>query len=176
MLALIAMSPSGALVANLCGYVVGVAVSAAVTGLLLKMDKTPDDEADMASALPSPGASSAAAADRVGVAHTEFGDQTIRNVVFACDAGMGSSVMAESILRTKLQKAALLDVTVKHVAVADLRDPADLFLTSAGLRDRVEATLAKQGIEAPVIGLENLLDGQAYSELVERIQKNNQGK
>lgn len=174
MFALIAMSPRGALFPNLAGYAVGVVVSAAVTGLLLKLERNKgEDEEESAVPVPSTG-HVVSAVSQSAAGSIAFGNQPIRTVVFACDAGMGSSVMAESILKTKLTKAAL-QVSVKHVAVADLEDPADLFLTSAGLKDRVEATLVKKGISAPVIGLENLLDNKAYTDLVERIQQNNQG-
>ena len=36
----------------------------------------------------------------------------IKNIVFACDAGMGSSAMGASVLRNKIKKTGIDDVTV----------------------------------------------------------------
>ena len=41
-------------------------------------------------------------------------------VIFACDAGMGSSAMGATLLRTKLKAAGIADVTVINQAVAEL--------------------------------------------------------
>src|SRR5690606_36956043 len=40
------------------------------------------------------------------------GDREIRSIVFACDAGMGSSAMGASVLRKKIQTAGHGEVTV----------------------------------------------------------------
>ena len=47
----------------------------------------------------------------------------ITNVVFACDAGMGSSAMGAAVLQKKFKKAGLTDITVSHASVSEV--PAD---------------------------------------------------
>ncbi|MGQ7483011.1 PTS mannitol transporter subunit IIB, partial [Streptococcus suis] len=47
-------------------------------------------------------------------------DRRIENVVFACDAGMGSSAMGASVLRNKFKKAGIDGVTVTNQAIANL--------------------------------------------------------
>ena len=44
----------------------------------------------------------------------------VKNIVFACDAGMGSSAMGASVLRNKIKKAGIDDVTVVNKAIANL--------------------------------------------------------
>ena len=44
----------------------------------------------------------------------------IRSIVFACDAGMGSSAMGASVLRKKIQAAGHGEVTVINKAISDL--------------------------------------------------------
>ena len=50
------------------------------------------------------------------------GPGPIRNIVFACDAGMGSSAMGASVLRRKVHGAGFTDVTVINKAIANLTD------------------------------------------------------
>lgn len=177
--ALIALSPRGGIFPNLAGYAVGLAVACLVTGLLLKIgSQDPDDDEALEALQEATNSAVAGSAPTPPqtVSGVAFGSQEVRTIVFACDAGMGSSAMAESIMRNKLTKAGLVDVTVSHEAVSDLSQPADLFLTSAGLKERVEKTLSDRGITAPVIGLANILDNDAYSKIVTQIEQNNQGK
>ncbi|WP_309069193.1 PTS mannitol transporter subunit IICB, partial [Microbacterium sp.] len=46
--------------------------------------------------------------------------QAIERVVFACDAGMGSSAMGASVLRNKFKAAGITDVSVTNKAIASL--------------------------------------------------------
>ncbi len=69
------------------------------------------------------------------------------NIVFACDAGMGSSAMGASVLRNKIKKAGIEGVTVVNKAIANLDDSADLVITQqradrprAGRRRRPRST------------------------------------
>ncbi len=60
----------------------------------------------------------------------------VKNIVFACDAGMGSSAMGASVLRNKIKKAGIEDVTVVNKAIANLDASADLVITQNQLTDR----------------------------------------
>lgn len=62
--------------------------------------------------------------------------QTIQNVIFACDAGMGSSAMGAGVLRKKVQQAGVEGVTVTNKAIANLDGTADLVVTQAQLTER----------------------------------------
>ncbi|HXD61479.1 MAG TPA: PTS mannitol transporter subunit IICB, partial [Lacisediminihabitans sp.] len=44
----------------------------------------------------------------------------IQNIVFACDAGMGSSAMGATVLRNKIKKAGIEGVTVTNKSIANL--------------------------------------------------------
>jgi PTS system mannitol-specific IIB component len=58
---------------------------------------------------------------------------SVRKLVVACDAGMGSSVMLASQLKRELRK---LPVTVEHHPVASIPADADVVLCHAGLAER----------------------------------------
>ena len=59
--------------------------------------------------------------------------EPIHKIVFACDAGMGSSAMGASVLRNKVKKAGFTDITVVNVAIANLTDDIDLIVTHQDL-------------------------------------------
>ncbi len=61
----------------------------------------------------------------------------VRLIVMACEAGMGSSLMAANQLK-KLAKKAKLDVTVVHAPVHNIPDAADVVLAHTGLAKQVK--------------------------------------
>ncbi|MFB3977740.1 PTS mannitol transporter subunit IICB [Microbacterium proteolyticum] len=116
-------------------------------------------------------ASTAAAADQVaGVSTT---DKPIHNIVFACDAGMGSSAMGASVLRNKIKKAGIENVTVVNKAIANL-DPAasDLVITQNQLTDRAKA----QTPDAIHVSVDNFMNSPKYDEVVEMVRAQHEAK
>ncbi len=61
----------------------------------------------------------------------------VKRVIVACDAGMGSSVMVASTLRSKLKKH---DVEVIHTPVDEIPDDASVVVCHKGLAARAQAT------------------------------------
>jgi PTS system mannitol-specific IIC component len=85
----------------------------------------------------------------------------VNKIVFACDAGMGSSAMGASILRNKVKKAGL-DITVINTAINNLPNDADVVVTHKDLTDRAKAKLPN----VTHISVENFLNSPKYDELV----------
>ena len=56
----------------------------------------------------------------------------VKLIVFACEAGMGSSLMGANQLK-KLVKKAKLDIAVVHSPVGQLSDDADVIVVHQGL-------------------------------------------
>lgn len=89
----------------------------------------------------------------------------INNIVFACDAGMGSSAMGASVLRNKLKKAGVADVKVTNQAIANLTGDADLIVTQNELTDR-----AKQKSPNSIhVSVDNFMNSPRYEEVVQRV-------
>lgn len=168
--ALIAVSPPDSMVVNVISYVAGAAVACLVGGIILKYDKTPEEAIDLAEY----GAEMPQVIDSTVKANPALAlDNSVNRVVFACDAGMGSSVMGESIMKTKLAKA-MLDIPVIHTAVAKIGenvDRGDVVITTRPLEERVRSELATAGIELPVFGVDNLLNGDAYDSIIGKIKR-----
>ncbi|MDJ0337736.1 PTS mannitol transporter subunit IICB [Cryobacterium sp. PH31-O1] len=92
----------------------------------------------------------------------------LRNIVFACDAGMGSSAMGASVLRNKIKKAGIEGVTVVNKAIANLDGTADLVITHQDLTDRAR-TKSPNSVH---ISVENFMNSPKYDEVVELIMLN----
>ncbi|MNB80728.1 PTS system mannitol-specific EIICB component [compost metagenome] len=89
----------------------------------------------------------------------------VRKIVFACDAGMGSSAMGASVLRKKLQSAGV-NLTVVNSAVSEIPADADIVFTQKTLTDRAIAS----NPNAEHISIDNFLKSPKYDELVERLK------
>lgn len=106
----------------------------------------------------------AAAAENAGQSPTTT-EPRITSIVFACDAGMGSSAMGATVLRNKLKKAGVDGVTVVNRAIANLDGSEDLVITHRDLTDRARA---KNG-RADHVSVDNFMASPAYDEVVARV-------
>jgi PTS system mannitol-specific IIC component len=95
--------------------------------------------------------------------------EPIRKIVFACDAGMGSSAMGASVLRNKIKKAGFNDVTVVNVAIANLDDTYDMVVTHKDLTLRARA----QTPSAQHVSVDNFMNSPKYDAIVEELQHTN---
>jgi mannitol PTS system EIICBA or EIICB component len=93
----------------------------------------------------------------------------IHNIVFACDAGMGSSAMGASILRNKVKKAGFDDVKVVNVAIANLTDDIDLVVTHQDLTPRAKDRTPS----AQHVSVDNFMNSPKYDAIVEELKRTN---
>lgn len=91
----------------------------------------------------------------------------INHVIFACDAGMGSSAMGASMLRNKFKKAGLTDINVTNTAINQLPSDAQLVITQKTLTDRA----IKKTPNAIHISVDNFLNSPRYEELLNSLKK-----
>jgi PTS system mannitol-specific IIB component len=94
---------------------------------------------------------------------TTIDGSTVRKVVVACDAGMGSSVMLASTVRKQLAKQG---VTVEHTSVQDIPKDADIVLTHAGLANRARGVVP----DVPVVAFQLFLGDPTVAKVVAAIQ------
>jgi PTS system mannitol-specific IIB component len=94
---------------------------------------------------------------------TTIDGSSIKKLIVACDAGMGSSVMLASTLKKQLAKNG---VTVEHSPVANIPSDADLVVTQAGLAERARGVV--NGI--PVVPFQLFLGDPAVAKVVKAIQ------
>ncbi len=96
----------------------------------------------------------------------------LNNIVFACDAGMGSSAMGASVLRNKIKKAGIDGVTVTNQAIANLDGSADLVITQNQLTDRAKA----QSPDSVHVSVDNFMNSPRYDEVVEMVRAQHEAK
>jgi PTS system mannitol-specific IIC component len=149
----------------------GAAASFVVASFLLKIDKTEEAEDQLVGATHQmealKGKSSSVASVLTGGAATAVAARPISAIVFACDAGMGSSAMGASVLRKKIHDAGHPEVTVVNKAIANLDDDYDIVVSHQDLTDR-----AKQRTPSAVhVSVDNFMGSPRYDEIVEMIEQ-----
>ncbi|HEX5144933.1 MAG TPA: PTS mannitol transporter subunit IICBA [Mycobacterium sp.] len=167
-IAVYAQTASGSYLGVTLSVLGAAAVSFAVASLLLKTDRS-EEEPDLAAATAEmeslKGKKSSVAGALVGSA----AGAPITSVVFACDAGMGSSAMGASVLRKKIQKAGFGNVTVVNQAISNLTDTYGLVVTHRDLADR-----ARQRTPSAVhISVDDFMNSPRYDEIVDLLGQTN---
>jgi mannitol PTS system EIICBA or EIICB component len=151
------------------------AVAALVGSLLLKMSKD-EDEGDLDKATSDmealKGKKSSVASVLTGAgAGVATLTRPVKTVVFACDAGMGSSAMGASILRKKIHDAGFKDVKVVNQAIANLTDTYDIIVTHKDLAKRAAPLVPS----AKLFTVDNFMGSPVYDDVVETVKAANSG-
>ena len=156
--------------------VLGAAAASFVVGFFLLKAGKKGGEDDLAAATASmeqmKGKKSSVSGQLTGGASAADVKGPIKNIVFACDAGMGSSAMGASVLRKKIQGAGFTDVTVVNKAIANLTDTFDLVVSHQDLTER-----AKQGTPSALhVSVDNFMASPRYDEVVDLLKRVNNGE
>lgn len=163
---MIAMSPKGGLLPVVSGILVSTLVTFIFGALLVnRNDNEKEDLGDAKIQLMSlKGAKIAPGVDCVTDQLKDI--SKIKKIAVACDAGMGSSAMGASKLRTAFIEAGL-DVKVFSCPIEQLDESVDLVITHQQLSARAVAKLP----QAYHIAISNFVDTSVYQELVTRISE-----
>jgi PTS system mannitol-specific IIC component len=89
----------------------------------------------------------------------------VNKIVFACDAGMGSSAMGANRLKKKLKAAGLKDIVVEHAPVDDVPSDAQLVISHVNLTERAKASAPK----ARHFSVTNFVNAPEYDEIVKEL-------
>lgn len=167
-IAILGMCPKGGYLPVLAGVAVATIVSFIVATPLLKIfGKDEDVEsaqakvADMKSQ--AKGVTSNQASDDAKVS-----GQKVKKIVFACDAGMGSSAMGASVLRKKLKQAGLDHIEVVHASVSEIPTDSQIVVTHEELKERAKTSHPN----AQLVLITNFMNAPQYDELVEQLKNN----
>jgi len=148
-MAVTAMTAKGSYLGMFLGVLVAAAVSFVVASFFLKRDKGEED--------------------LYTDAQTKMvnlkGKKGIDTVVFACDAGMGSSAMGASALRSKFKKAGL-NIEVIHTSLEEIPKDSKLVVTHKDLVSRAKARVP----QAEIVAITNFVGAPEYDQLVEKLK------
>ncbi len=172
------MTPAGSYFANIAGISVAAIVTFVLAVILLKMFAKDGEEGeqdamaaatakmqDMKAEAKGSGAAPAASPAAVS-APTEQKLRVIKKIIFACDAGMGSSAMGATKLRKKLRDAGFEGIEVKHSPVSEIPADADVVVTHNQLGERA----AQANATAHLVLIHNFLNAPEYDTLITQLK------
>jgi len=152
--ALLAMTPKGGYFAVLSGVLISTVVSFLIASIFVKRASAKQDDSQLEEAQ-----------ETVKELKGTKIKSVITKVIFACDAGMGSSAMGATTLRNKFQKAGL-KIEVINCAIEAIPADAQIVITHESLTERAK-TMA---VKAEHISISNFLTSPKYDELVNRLR------
>lgn len=173
-IAFLLMAPKGSTLAVLLGVVIAAVVSFVIAIPIIRLTGNKHEGSledasakmkDMKAA--SKGEAVSASADAIEQQTAAIPAEEIKHIVFACDAGMGSSAMGASVLKKKLQKAGL-DIEVTHASVSSIPPEAQIVVTHQDLKERA----MKSAPQARLVTITNFMTAPEYDELVESLKTN----
>ena len=143
------------------GVLAGALASFLVAAIILKSDNSEGDSLESAQAA-TKAAKAASKGKVIEAISSEISAESVKQIIFACDAGMGSSAMGASLLRDKVKKAGL-DIPVTNKAIANLQDTDfTLIVTQEELASR-----AKQRTPRAIhVAVDNFLTSPKYDEII----------
>ncbi|PAV31279.1 PTS mannitol transporter subunit IIBC [Virgibacillus profundi] len=172
------MASKGSYLGIALGVIVAAAVSFFLAALILKTSKTEEEDLSEATGkMEEMKGKKSSVTGALGQKDEETDAQAesqeeqekskdeINKIIFACDAGMGSSAMGSSLLKNKFKKADI-DIFVTNKAINEIPDDADIVITHKDLTDRAKMKLPT----AEHISVENFLNSPKYEELVQRLK------
>lgn len=163
-IAFMSMSPKSSMVVTFLGVLIAAAVSFVVSSPIVKMAGSRSLEDAQAKKDSMKAESKGAAPARTGA---EVATDAIKKIIFACDAGMGSSAMGATKFRNRI-KPLNLGITVSNTSVDNVPGDADVVVCQYILQDRA----AKSAPQARLVTLGNFLQDPnldaLYAELEER--------
>ena len=149
-IAFMSMSPKSSIVITALGVLIAAAVSFLVSSPIVKMagSKSLEDAQKKTSDMKAE--SKGQAAEVLSVADVKADD--IKKIVFACDAGMGSSAMGATKFRNRI-KPLNLGITVTNTSVDNVPADADVVVCQYILQDRA----VKSAPQARLVAIGNFL-------------------
>lgn len=150
--ALMAMAPKGGLLPVLAGVAVATVVSFLVAAPFVKKAAKSGKEENLEEAK-----------EKVKEMKN-INKSNIKKIVFACDAGMGSSAMGASKFKNKIKDLGL-GIEVVHSSVDEIPKDTDIVITHVTLIDRAR----KSAPNAEIIGIQNFLTDENIQGLYNKL-------
>ncbi len=192
--AILALTPRGNFIGVIADVLVATTVSFLVASVIIRRSSASDEAADEENLTIATGQMEAMKGSKSSVTGTLAQDGRtdedakndedgrtdgtvapkvgqVKTIVFACDAGMGSSAMGASLLRNKIEKAGLEDVSVTNASINNISDGTDLVITHKDLTDRARTKMPG----AIHISVDNFLGSPKYDQLVEQMKNGEDG-
>ncbi|WP_449621815.1 PTS mannitol transporter subunit IICBA [Robertmurraya sp. Marseille-Q9965] len=166
-LAITAVTPhhASAYIANFAGVIVAGVVSFIVSSFILKTGKQGEDDLEAAAQKMQEMKGKKSSVAGALTENQGAMPDNVSKIIFACDAGMGSSAMGASLLRKKVKEAGI-NVAVTNTSISNLPADAQIVITQEELTPRAR----KQVPNAYHISVDNFLSSPEYDKLISKLQ------
>ena len=161
--AILGMAAKGSHLSVILGVLAGAVVSFLVASVILKADKSEGESLEEAQAATQ--AAKAQAKGQAAPVSAEINTDNIKQIIFACDAGMGSSAMGASLLRDKVKKAGLT-IPVTNKAISNLTDEPNTLIVT---QEELAARAAQRTPSAVHVAVDNFLTSPKYDEIIAKL-------
>ena len=152
-IAFLAMAPKNKMLLIIIGVAIATAVSFVISSVIIRATSTSasiEDAQDQMADMKAQSKGTATVTDAASV----------KMIIFACDAGMGSSAMGATKFRNRI-KAARPDITVKNTSVDNIPAECDIAVVQTTLADRAKASAP----QAQLVTIGNFLNDPALDQL-----------
>ena len=135
-IAIMAMTAPGAYFANIAAVAVAAGVSFAVASIFIKATAKADAEGEDSLEAAQANMKAMKAASKGVSNEKQVAGKDIKFIVYACDAGMGSSALGAAALRKKLHKDGYNNITVNNFAIGNIPKDAQIVVSHEKLMQR----------------------------------------
>ncbi len=165
--AILSLAPKNGMLPVIAGILVATIVSLAISIPIIKVSKNEDDDLEKSKEKMK---NLKNTTDNASNSENETNNNVnvtdkISSIIFACDAGMGSSAMGASRFRERI-KNLNLSISVTNTSVDNIPENAQIVVTHKNLVDRV----MKKNSNVEIVPISNFLKDPLLDELYERIE------
>ena len=167
-LAMLAVAPRGGQILVIISFLIATAVSFLIATPIVKMGGSNASLEDAQAQMSDMKAASKGQAGGAYAATADGGEvdlRTLDTIVFACDAGMGSSAMGAAVLQKKLEAAGLTNIKVKHFSVSEVPAGIKFVVCHQDLVERAR----KSAPSARIVTISNFMNAPQYDQIVAEI-------
>lgn len=159
-IAFLAMTPKEKMLPTIAGILIAMGISFAIAAVIIRATSTANLEDAQAQMNNMKAASKGEVVSSEGPAVLAKDSNQIKKVIFACDAGMGSSAMGATKFRNRI-KGVRPDITVKNTSVDTIPDDADVAVVQVTLVERAK----KSAPHSQIITIDNFLNDPHLDDL-----------
>ena len=166
-IAYLMMTPGSDLIKVVAGVLISTGISFVVAGPIVKLaggKSLENAQSEMASMKAEAKGESAAAS--AGISDKIENTEGVKKIIFACDAGMGSSAMGATKFRNRI-KAERPDISVSNTSVDNIPSDCDIAVVQTTLADRARKSVP----QAKLITIGIFLADPALDELYAQLTK-----
>lgn len=162
--AFVGMAPKGSTLSVFFAFVIAAGVSFLIASPIVRLSNGKGSLEDARQEVASR-KSAAKGLHPTGAGDKKVDLRTLDQIVFACDAGMGSSAMGAAVMQRKLERAGFGNIKVTHASVSEIPPGAQFVICHEDLAERAR----RSAPQARLVTITNFMNAPEYDEIVNEI-------